>query len=138
MSAAVPPEAAPVPLIHRRSFRDLATQGVYVAVTALAFAYAFVALDLRDFGFGFLDEPAAFNVANQWLVDVDGVTNSRITMYLVGVWSSIRAVMVAILLSTIVGVVIGVARLSPNWLVSRLATLFVEIFRNTPCSCRWY
>ncbi len=132
MSAAVPPEAALVPLIHRRSFRDLATQGVYVAVTALAFAYAFVALDLRDFGFGFLDEPAAFNVANQWLVDVDGVTNSRITMYLVGVWSSIRAVMVAILLSTIVGVVIGVARLSPNWLVSRLATLFVELFRNTP------
>ena len=132
MSAAAPPEAAHVPLIHRRSFRDFATQGVYVAITALVFAYVFVALDLRDFGFGFLDEPAAFNVANQWLIDVDGVTNSRITMYLVGVWSSIRAVMVAILLSTIVGVVVGVARLSPNWLVARLATLFVELFRNTP------
>ena len=132
MSAAAPPEAAHVPLIHRRTFRDFATQGVYVAVTALAFAYVFVALDLRDFGFGFLDEPAAFNVANQWLVDVDGVTNTRITMYMVGVWSSIRAVMVAILLSTIVGVVVGVARLSSNWLVARLATLFVELFRNTP------
>ncbi len=132
MSAATPPEAAHVPLIHRRSFRDFATQGVYVAITALVFAYVFVALDLRDFGFGFLDEPAAFNVANQWLVDVDGVTNTRITMYMVGVWSSIRAVMVAILLSTIVGVVVGVARLSPNWLVARLATLFVELFRNTP------
>ncbi len=132
MSAAAPPEAGPVPLIHRRSFRDFATQGVYVAVTALAFAYVFVALDLRDFGFGFLDEPAAFNVANQWLIDVDGVTNSRITMYLVGVWSSIRAVMVAIFLATIVGVAVGVARLSSNWLVSRLATLFVEVFRNTP------
>ena len=132
MSAAAPPEAAHVPLIHRRTFRDFATQGVYVAVTALAFAYVFVALDLRDFGFGFLDEPAAFNVANQWLVDVDGVTNTRITMYMVGVWSSIRAVMVAILLATIVGVVVGVARLSSNWLVARLATLFVELFRNTP------
>ena len=132
MAAALPPEAAPVPLIHRRSFRDFATQGVYVAVTALVFAYVFVSLDLREFGFAFLSEPAAFNVANQWLVDVDGVTNSRITMYLVGVWSSIRAVLVAIALSTIVGVVVGVARLSNNWLIARLAMLFVEIFRNTP------
>ena len=132
MTAAVPPEAAPVPLIHRRSFRDFATQGVYVAITALVFAYVFVSLDLREFGFSFLNEPAAFNVANQWLVDVDGVTNSRITMYMVGVWSSIRAVLVAIALSTILGVVVGVARLSNNWLIARLAMLFVEIFRNTP------
>ena len=132
MATALPPEAAPVPLIHRRRFRDFATQGVYVAITALVFAYVLVSLDLREFGFTFLNEPAAFNVANQWLVDVDGVTNSRITMYMVGVWSSVRAVMVAIALSTIVGVIVGVARLSNNWLIARLAMLFVEIFRNTP------
>ena len=132
MSAAAPLEPAPVPLIHRRSFRDFATQGVYVAVTALVFAYVFVSLDLREFGFTFLGEPAGFAVGSQWLVDVDGVTNSRLTMYLVGVWASIRAVLVAIVLSTILGVVVGVARLSNNWLVSQLAMLFVEIFRNTP------
>ena len=132
MATALPPEAAPVPLIHQRRFRDFATQGVYVAITALVFAYVVFSLDLREFGFTFLNEPAAFNVANQWLVDVDGVTNSRITMYMVGVWSSVRAVMVAIALSTIVGVIVGVARLSNNWLIARLAMLFVEIFRNTP------
>ena len=132
MATALPPGASPVPLIHRRRFRDFATQGVYVAITALVFAYVLVSLDLREFGFTFLNEPAAFNVANQWLVDVDGVTNSRITMYMVGVWSSVRAVMVAIALSTIVGVIVGVARLSNNWLIARLAMLFVEIFRNTP------
>ncbi len=132
MATALPPDAAPVPLIHRRSFRDFATQGVYVAITALILAYVYVSLDLREFGFAFLNDPAAFNVANQWVIDVDGVTNSRITMYLVGVWSSIRAIMVAIALSTIVGVVVGVARLSNNWLIARLAMLFVEIFRNTP------
>lgn len=132
---------ADVPLIHRRRFRALLQQGIYVAATAIVAAYVYFSLDLREFGFGFLGEPAAFNVGNQWLTDVDGVTNSRITMYLVGVWSGIRAVAVAILLSTLVGVAVGVARLSSNWLVARMAMLFVEIFRNTPLLVQvvlWY
>lgn len=121
-----------MPLLYRRGFRRLVQQGIYVAVTALIAWYVYDSLDLRQFGFGFLDDPAAFKVANQWLTDVDGVTNSRITMYLVGVWSTLRVVFVAILLSTLVGVVVGVSRLSSNWLVARLAMLYVEIFRNTP------
>ncbi len=144
--ASVPPDSPPpgavhVPIIHRRRFRDLLTQGAYVAVTALVFAYVLSALELRDFGFGFLSEPAGFAVGSQWLTDVDGVTNSRLNMYLVGVWSTIRAVFVAILLSTVVGVVVGVARLSSNWLVGRMAMLFVEGFRNTPLLVQvvlWY
>ncbi len=107
-------------------------QGVYVAITAIVAWYVYDSLDLRGFGFGYLSDPAAFKVGNQWLIDIDGVTNSRISMYLVGVWSSIRVVFVAILLSTLVGVVVGVSRLSSNWLVSRIAMLYVEIFRNTP------
>ena len=151
MSSSAPPASAPpdspppggvhVPIIHRRRFRDLLTQGAYVAVTALVFAYVLSALELRDFGFGFLDEPAGFAVGSQWLTEVDGVTNSRFTMYLVGVWSTIRAVMVAILLASIVGVLVGVARLSSNWLVARIAMLFVEGFRNTPLLVQvvlWY
>ena len=61
MSSSAPPaSAAPsgpptggvhVPIIHRRRFRDLLTQGAYVAVTALVFAYVLSALELRDFGF---------------------------------------------------------------------------------------
>ena len=130
-----------VPLIYRRGFRRLLTQGAYVAATALVFAYVFAALDLRDLSFGFLSDPAGFAVGSQWLIDVDGVNNSRLTMYLVGIWATIRAVLVAILLATVVGVVMGVARLSPNWLVARLAMLFVEIFRNTPLLVQvvlWY
>ena len=126
------PSSGGVPLIYRRGVRRLLVQGVYVAITALAIGYVYTSLDLREFGFGFLNEPAAFKVGNQWLTDVDGVTNSRITMYLVGVWSSLRAVLVAIALSTVLGVLVGVARLSPNWLVAQMAMLYVEIFRNTP------
>ncbi len=127
-----PSSGTETPLFFRRGFRRLLTQGIYVALTALVIGYVYTSLDLREFGFGFLSEPAAFKVGNQWLTDVDGVTNSRITMYLVGVWSSLRAVLVAIALSTVLGVAIGVARLSPNWLVAQMAMLYVEIFRNTP------
>ncbi len=127
-----PPPAPGTPLLYRRDIRRMLTQGVYVAITAVVIGYVVTSLDLRDFGFNFLNDPAGFKVGNQWLTDVDGVTNSRITMYLVGVWSSLRAVLVAIALSTLLGVVIGVARLSSNWLVAQLAMLFVEVFRNTP------
>lgn len=121
-----------MPLFYRRGFRRLLQQGLYVAATGLLFWYIYDALNLREFGFSFLSDPAAFKVANQWLIDVDGVTNSRITMYLVGVWASLRVVFVAILLSTVVGIVVGVSRLSSNWLVARMAMLYVEVFRNTP------
>ena len=131
-AGSAPPPPSNVPLLYRRGVRRLLTQGIYVAITAVVIGYVYTSLDLREFGFGFLDEPAAFKVGNQWLVDVDGVTNSRLTMYLVGVWSSLRAVLVAIALSTVLGVLIGVARLSSNWLVAQMAMLYVEIFRNTP------
>ncbi len=131
-TGSAPPSSSDAPLIYRRGVRRLLIQGVYVALTALVIGYIYTSLDLREFGFGFLNDPAAFKVGNQWLTDVDGVTNSRITMYLVGVWSSLRAVLVAIALSTVLGVLIGVARLSPNWLVAQMAMLYVEVFRNTP------
>ena len=141
MSAQAPGSPAEVPLFYRRGFRNVLQQAIYVAATAIVAWYVYTSLDLREFGFGFLDEPAGFAVGSQWLTEVDGVTNSRLTMYLVGVWSSLRAVIVAILLSTVVGVAFGVARLSSNWLVAKMATLFVEVFRNTPLLVQvvlWY
>lgn len=146
MSASAPPDpptaaSDDVPFFYRRGFRNLLQQAIYVAATAIVAWYVYDSLDLREFGFGFLDEPAGFAVGSQWLTEVDGVTNSRLTMYLVGVWSSIRVVFVAIALSTILGIVVGVSRLSSNWLVAKMAMLFVEVFRNTPLLVQvvlWY
>ena len=138
--APLPPPPA-TPLWYRRSFRNRLFQGVYLIATALVIVYVINALNLREFGFGFLGDPAGFAVPNQWLVDYDGVTNSRFVMYLIAIWSSIRVMLVAIAFATIVGVVIGVARLSSNWLLARMAMLFVEIFRNTPLLVQivlWY
>ncbi len=140
MSAQVQP-SGDVPLFYRRRFRNVLQQAIYVAATAIVVWYVYTSLDLRDFGFGFLNEPAGFAVGSQWLTEVDGVTSSRLEIYLVGVWASLRAVLVAIFLSTLLGVFIGVARLSSNFLLSKMATLFVEIFRNTPLLVQvvlWY
>ena len=134
-----PPQATP--LRYQRGFRNLLIQAIYVGVTALVIAYIVLQLGGREYGFGFLNQPAAFDVGNQWLTNIDGTTNSRFMMYLVGVWSTIRVVLLAMVLSTVLGIAIGVARLSSNWLVSRLAMLFVEIFRNAPLFVQivlWY
>ncbi len=141
LSAGSLPPAEPTPLIHRRSFRRLFTQGIYVAITAVVIAYVIDSLDLREFGFGYLNEPLGLAVGSQWLTDVDGVTNSRITMYFVAVWGSLRVIFVSIVLASLLGVLAGVGRLSSNWIVARMSTLFVEIFRNTPLLVQciiWY
>ena len=135
------PVSAHVPLRYHRRARRWFVELAYVALTVLAAVYVVSALGGREYGFGFLTQPAAFDIGNQWLVDFDGTTSSRLTMYLVGVWSTIRVVVVAIGLATLVGVVVGVARLSANWLVAKSAMLFVEIFRNTPLYVQaviWY
>ena len=136
-----PPPAPRTPFFYRRGARDRLIQGAYLAVTALVLFYVLTSLGGREYGFSFLNEPAALDIGNQWLIQVDGTTETRLVMYLVGVWSTIRVVLVAMALSTLLGIAVGVARLSPNWLVARLAMLFVEIFRNAPLFVQivlWY
>lgn len=53
-------------------------------------------------------------------------------MTLVGIKNTFLAGFFGIILATIVGVIVGISRLSDNWLVARLATLYVELFRNIP------
>lgn len=97
------------------------------------------ALDL-ELGFGFLSGPGGFNFSNQWLTGYDS-NDSRLGAYGVGILNTVRLVLIGIVLTTILGVFAGVARLSDNWLVSRLATLYVETIRNTPLLIQiviWY
>ena len=52
--------------------------------------------------------------------------------YIVGLLNTLSVSVIGIILSTILGVIVGVARLSTNWLVNRLAAVYIEIIRNTP------
>ncbi len=81
-------------------------------------------------GFGFLDNSAGFGIL-QSLVDYsEADTYGRV--FLVGLLNTLLVSVLGIVIATLIGFVLGVARLSHNWLISRLATLYIEIFRNIP------
>ncbi len=125
--------------------RGLIWQIVVVAVLCLGvwFVIQNMAANLRamgvPLGFGFLDAPAGFAISSS-LIRTD--LNSSIGRLLVaGMLNTLLASAIAIVLATIIGVIIGVCRLSRNYLVSRLATAYVEALRNVPLLVQllfWY
>lgn len=115
-------------------------QAIFAGLLA-AFAYYLIsqARDL-DLGFDFLSGRAGFDIAHQFGTSYDS-NDSRLDLYIGGVVNTIRLAGVGIALATMLGLVVGVARLSSNWLVSRLATVYVETVRNTPLLVQivfWY
>ncbi len=81
-------------------------------------------------GFGFLDQTAGFGI-NQSLIAYSE-TDTYARVFLVGLLNTLLVSVLGIVLATVLGFVIGIARLSPNWLVARLAGGYVELIRNLP------
>ena len=81
-------------------------------------------------GFGFLDSPAGFDIPAT-LIDYDP-TRTHGRVFLVGLLNTILVSGLGIVFATLIGFVLGVLRLSHNWLVNRLAYVYVEIVRNVP------
>jgi general L-amino acid transport system permease protein len=81
-------------------------------------------------GLGFLGNTAGFGV-NQSLIAYSE-TDSYGRVFLVGLLNTLLVAGIGIVLATILGFVVGIARLSPNWLVARLAGGYVELLRNLP------
>jgi len=80
-------------------------------------------------GFGFLNITAAFDIAEG--IEYESTDTFGRALW-VGIVNTIRVSFIGVILTTIVGVIVGIARLSTNWLVNRIATAFVEINRNVP------
>ena len=92
-----------------------------------------------EFGYGFLSQESSFDVQFS-LIEYDG-SHSYARAYLVGLLNTLLVAFIGIIISTILGVVIGIARLSPNYLIERSATFYVEFFRNIPLLLQiffWY
>ena len=90
-------------------------------------------------GFGFLDRSAGFGIV-QSLVDYDE-TSSYGRAFVVGLLNTILIASIGIVLATFLGFMIGIMRLSSNWLVSKIATVYIETFRNIPLLLQilfWY
>jgi general L-amino acid transport system permease protein len=115
-----------------------------IAVVALFIAIALnTAANLRAqniaTGFGFLDKPAGFDISQTLVPYASTSTYGRV--FWVGLTNTLLVALIGIVLATLLGFVIGLARLSSNWLIARLATLYVEIVRNVPLLLQllaWY
>jgi len=131
--ASTPPRVA----IHNRpKVRAFLYQLALVAL-ALWLGYEFVlntkanlAAQRITSGFGFLDQTAGFSVNQSLIPYNESDTYGRV--FLVGLLNTLLVAGLGIVLATILGFVIGIARLSPNWLVARLAGAYVELIRNLP------
>ena len=106
-----------------------------------AFGYYLIdrARDL-ELGFDYLSGRAGFDISHQFGTNY-GRNDSRLDLYIGGIVNTIRLAGVGIVLASLLGLVVGVARLSNNWLVSRLATVYIETVRNVPLLVQilfWY
>lgn len=81
-------------------------------------------------GFGFLRNNAGFDV-NQTLISYTG-SDTFLRVFVVGLLNTVAVSVVGIVFATLIGFIIALCRLSPNWLVSRVGEIYVEIIRNLP------
>ncbi len=84
----------------------------------------------RDFSFAFLNAPAGYDISQRPIEYNSQMTHGRAA--LVGLLNTLILAVMACALATVLGVIAGVLRLSNNWIVGRLMTVYVEVFRNIP------
>ncbi len=92
-----------------------------------------------DFGFRFLGEESSFDIQFS-LIEYSGASTYA-RAYLVGLLNTILVAVIGIFFASILGVVIGISRLSPNYLIAKVAEWYIEIFRNIPLLLQlfgWY
>ncbi len=119
---------------------------VLLIVGIVAFAWWIVnntAANLRaqgiGFGFGILEDTAGFQI-NQALVPYHE-TSTYGRVYLVGLLNTLLVSILGVVFATIIGFIVGISRLSKNWIVAKAATAYVEALRNIPLLLQifiWY
>ena len=123
-------------LIYDTRYRSMTIQVVAMIgfMILVGWLISNTAQNLQDLGkepsFRFLGEPAGYDI-NQRLIDYDN-QNTHLRAAVVGLLNTILVAIMGCVTATILGVIIGVLRLSKNWLVAKLMTIYVETFRNVP------
>jgi general L-amino acid transport system permease protein len=116
--------------------RSLLFQGILLVIVAVSLWF-FISngranLAARNIatGFGFLDNTSGFDIS-QSLIRYD-TTSTYGRVFFVGLLNTLLVSAIGVILATIIGFVVGIARLSRNWLVSKMAEVYVEVIRNLP------
>ena len=122
-------------------WRDIRVLRIVAQVVVLLAVALIIGLAVRNmlgamesrglgFGFGFLNRSAGFEIPESPIPYRSTDTYGQ--AFLVGLLNTLFVSIVGIVLATILGLIVGVARLSPNWLVNKIASGYVELMRNTP------
>ena len=122
------------------------TYQVVVVVLVVAGLWYFIDNTLENLarlglasGFGFMNKEAAFPIGESLIEYTPADTYGR--ALLVGIVNTLYVSAIGVVLATVIGTVIGILRLSQNWLINRLASGYVELMRNTPLLLQlffWY
>ncbi|KJC54013.1 amino acid ABC transporter permease [Bradyrhizobium sp. LTSPM299] len=122
-------------------FWQIVVVGIAVAIVAWLWSNAVHNLSVRRIstGFAFLGREAGMPIADSW-IDYSP-KNTYLRALLVGLVNTLRVAVIGIVLATVIGTLVGIARLSSNWLLSRLAAVYVEVLRDLPILLQllfWY
>ncbi len=123
-------------LIYDTRFRSITIQVIVLALflAALSWLVNNTVQNLeakgRSFDFGFLWQRAGYDIGQQLIPYTNDSSHGR-AMF-VGLINTIVLAFFGCIFATVLGVMVGVLRLSKNWLVGRLMTVYVEVFRNIP------
>ena len=124
---------------HRNPLiRGLIAQALLIAVVVwgITTIYANTVANMEargiQIGFGFLNEVAPFGIAFSPFIDFNLGESTYLTVFFIGIQNTIIVSILGIIAATILGFTVGIMRLSPNWFVSKIATVYIETFRNIP------
>jgi len=123
-------------LLNDTRYRSTTLQVIafIVLMATVWYLYSNLAANLRAAGlnisYAFLGNPAGYDI-NQTLIDYSS-QSSNFRAAIVGILNTLLVAFMACLTATVIGVLAGVLRLSNNWLVRKLMSFYVEIFRNIP------
>lgn len=132
-------------LLNDAGTRAIIFQVVLLAVVVFVSYYLFSNLQANlanqgiSTGFEFLNQPAGFPILIHLIEYTEADSYGR--AFIVALINTVVISLMGIILATVIGVVMGLARLSNNWLVARLATVYVETLRNIPLLLQmffWY
>lgn len=127
-----------IPFYRNPTIRGLAAQLIVLAIVAWALITIFnnTVYNLRvrgiQTGFDFLDQTAPFAVGFSPFIDYTLGQSTYWQVFFIGIQNTIIVSVLGIIAATLLGFLVGVMRLSPNFFLSRFALIYVETFRNIP------
>ncbi|MDJ1185365.1 amino acid ABC transporter permease [Roseofilum casamattae] len=135
-----------IPLWRDERFWRIALQilAIAIVIAVISLLTYNVSVNLRragtEFGFNFLGTQASFAIGES-LIPYDAAKDSYGRVLLAGLVNTLRVVIVGVILTTIVGMAVGIASFSNNWLLRKGSQVYVELVRNVPLLLQlffWY